>query len=332
MILQPSILALLGASFLSAGMIVYAGWYGAQILRRWDPGSGSERQLALERRTYLVSTLVSYVLAFQVLSLFLLIHTADALHPRFAGAMCAAGTFNVNGYGYPLLLLKIVNFLLAGLWLVVNAADTRGYDFPLIKVKYAMLLAIAPLVLLEAVVQFGYFRGLHADVITSCCGSLFSPDKHGLAGDLAALPALPMEIAFFAAAAATVAIGARALIKGRGVGLYSAASGVTLVVAAAALVSFICLYFYELPTHHCPFCVLQGGYGHVGYPLYAALLGGGVAGLGAGALAPFRSRGSMARVIPPLQRKLVAASLGATLVFTLIVAWRMATSSFRLIG
>ncbi len=332
MILQPSILALLGASFLAAGMILYAGWHGTQILRKWDPGSGSELQLALERRTYLVSTLVSYVLAFQVLSLFLLIHTADALHGRFAGAMCAAGTFNVNGYGYPLLILKIANFILAGLWLIINAADTRGYDYPLIKVKYAMLAGITPLILLETAVQFGYFSGLHPDVITSCCGSLFSPDKPGLAGDLAALPALPMEIAFFAAIAATVAFGVRALIRGTGVCLFSAASGVTFVIAAAALISFICLYFYELPTHHCPFCILQGGYGHVGYPLYATLLGGGVAGLGAGALAPFRNRGSLARVIPGLQRTLVAASLGASLVFALIVSWRMIASSFRLVG
>jgi len=148
MILHPAILALLVVSLLTSFMVLYAGWYGVRILLRWDIRSGSELQLSLERRTYLISTILSYVLAFQLLSLFLFIYTADHLHSLFAGAMCAAGTLNVNGFGYPLLITKVVNFLLASLWLIVNHADTRGYDYPLIKVTYALLTAIAPLVLL----------------------------------------------------------------------------------------------------------------------------------------------------------------------------------------
>ncbi|HYS42763.1 MAG TPA: hypothetical protein VEM32_02180, partial [Geobacteraceae bacterium] len=198
MILHPAILALLVVSLLTSFMVLYAGWYGVRILLRWDIRSGSELQLSLERRTYLISTILSYVLAFQLLSLFLFIYTADHLHSLFAGAMCAAGTLNVNGFGYPLLITKVVNFLLASLWLIVNHADTRGYDYPLIKVKYALLLALAPLELLELFFQFGYFAGLHPDVITSCCGSLFSLEKPGIAGDLAGLPSGPMEVVFYA--------------------------------------------------------------------------------------------------------------------------------------
>jgi len=41
-----------------------------------------------------------------------------------------------------------------------------------------------------------------------------------------------------------------------------------------AILSFISVYFYELPTHHCPFCILQKEYGYVGYPLYLTLFGG----------------------------------------------------------
>ena len=40
--------------------------------------------------------------------------------------MCAAGTLNVNGCGYPTLILKIINFLLAGLWLIVNFCRQPG--------------------------------------------------------------------------------------------------------------------------------------------------------------------------------------------------------------
>jgi hypothetical protein len=311
-------------------MMLYAGWYGMRILDKWDLKSGSELQLMLERRTYLVSTLLSYALVFQILSLFLYIYTAEDLHPLFAGAMCAAGTLNVNSEGYPTLLLKIINCILAGVWLIINNADTRGYDYPLIKVKYVLLTILAPLVLLETLSQFLYFSQLRGDVITSCCGSLFSTEKPGLAGDIAGLPAGIMEPAFFAGMAATVLCGVYFRLRGRGGYLFSAVSSLTFVIATASLISFICLYFYELPTHHCPFCILQKEYGHIGYVLYAALLGGGVAGLGAGVLMPFRNRGSMVLVIPALQRRLTAAVLALYLIFALVVSYRMLFSSFRL--
>ena len=63
--------------------------------------------------------------------------------------MCAAGTLNVNSYGYPTFLLKIFNCILAGLWLVINYADNQAYDYPLIRGKYVLLLILAPLVLTE---------------------------------------------------------------------------------------------------------------------------------------------------------------------------------------
>ena len=46
------------------------------------------------------------------------------------------------------------------------------------------------------------------------------------------------------------------------------------MVSLAAMVSFISPYVYEMPSHHCPFDVLQSGYHWIGYPLYL-LLGGG---------------------------------------------------------
>jgi hypothetical protein len=328
--LHPAVLALLVASLLIGGMVLYAGGYGAKILLRWDIGSGSERQLELERRTYLISTLLSVAFALQILSLFLFVFTADRLHGMFSGAMCAAGTLNVNGFGYPVLVLKIVTFLLAGLWLVVNHADTRGYDYPLIKPKYALLLLLGPLVLVEGYLQYRYFAGLHPEVITSCCGSLFGQGQKGIAGDLAALPAGPMEGAFFGGMAATMACGIRFRRTGRGGYLFSIASSATFAVALASMISFICLYIYELPTHHCPFCILQKEYGYVGYVLYVALFGGGVAGMGAGVLMPFRGCVSMARVIPALQRRLTGGTLVLYLLFTLIVAYRILFSPFRL--
>jgi hypothetical protein len=330
MIQHPAILALTIASFLTCIMLIYAAWYGTRILEKWDLHSGSELQLDLERRTYLISVILSYTLVFQILSLFLYIFTADNLHSQFTGAMCAAGSLGVNSYGYPVLILKIVNCLLSGVWLIINHVDSRGYDYPLIKTKYGMLNILAPLILLEAVFQFVYFFNLKADVITSCCGSLFSTDKHSIAGEIAGLPNGPMLVAFFGMMAITVVVGVVFYARGKGGGVFSFLSSLTFVVAAASLVSFICLYFYELPSHHCPFCILQKEYSYIGYALYATLLGGAISGLGVGALMPFTSHPSMSRVIPLIQRRLALVTLLLYLLFTLIVSWRMISTSFRL--
>jgi hypothetical protein len=332
MIQHPAILALTVASLLTGLMLIYAGWYGTRILEKWDLQSGSELQLDLERRTYLISVILSYALLFQIGSLFLYIFTADNIHSQFTGAMCAAGSLGVNSYGYPVLILKIINCLLAGLWLIINHVDTRGYDYPLIKAKYGLLNVLVPLVLLEALLQLIYFYNLKADVITSCCGSLFSADKRSIGGEIAGLPNGPMQLAFFGLMAVVLIVGLVFCLKGKGGYLFAALSGVTFLVASAALVSFICLYFYELPSHHCPFCILQREYHYIGYLLYATLLGGAVSGLGVGVLMPFSTCGSLSGVIPAIQRRLTGATLLLYGLFTLTVVWRMLSTSFRLAG
>jgi hypothetical protein len=329
-ILQPAAIALVMIALLVSGMGLYAGFYGLRILKKWDSTSGSELQLELERRTYLISTIMSYILSFELMSLFLFVYTADDLHTLFTGAMCAAGTLAVNSFGYPTLLLKIVNFLLAGVWLIVNHADNRGYDYPLIRIKYELLNLVVPLLVLESVLLFAYFAGVKPEVITSCCGSLFSLEARGFSGDLAALPHLPMKIALFAGMAATAVSGVLFYLKGRAGYFFSTAATTTFLIAAASIVSFICLYFYELPTHHCPFCLLQKEYSYIGYALYVTLFSGAVCGIGVGALMPFKKIASLAMIIPGVQRRLTLITLICYLAFTLITVWEMIFSSLVL--
>ncbi|MFO0753605.1 MAG: hypothetical protein U0411_09815 [Thermodesulfovibrionales bacterium] len=330
MILHPALLALFVSSLLIGLMVLYAALHAVRIVLRWDIRSGSELQLRLERETYLVSTLLAYAFGFQLLSFFLYIFTADTLHGLFVGAMCAAGTLQVNGYGYPALVLKLLTFLLAGLWLIVNYTDTRAYDYPLIRKKYVLLLALVPFIVTEMAVQGLYLSGLRADIITSCCGSLFSADSRGVTSDLAALPVLPMEIAFYAAMGASLLLGLRFLLKGRGGYLFSFAAGAAFFVAIASLISFISLYFYEMPAHHCPFDILQKEYGFIGYPLYLALLGGGVAGMGVGVIMPFRKRESLREAVPQIQKRLAAATVALYFLFTAIVTYRIVFSDFTM--
>jgi hypothetical protein len=330
MLQHPAIISLVGASFLISAMTVYAGGYGVKIVRHWDLHSGSEEQLALERRTYLISVIVGYALLFQIVSFFLFIYTADSLHNLFIGAMCAAGSLQANGFGYPALAIKTANCILCGVWLVMNGVDARGYDYPLIRPKYYLLILLALLVCVEAVVQFLYFSGLRADVITSCCGSLFSSGKRSIAGELAGLPARQAVAFFLLSLVACGTSGIRFLLRGKGGALFSLSSSIFFIAAVIGTISFISLYFYELPTHHCPFCILQKEYGHVGYLLYGSLLGGVIAALGVGILSPFKTATSLTKVIPHVQRRLALTSLVLFALFTGTVLIRIGTTSFTL--
>lgn len=329
MILHPPVIALVAGSLLTSAMLLYATFYGVQILRHWDIDSGSELQLNLERRTYLISTLVSYAFAFQLLSFFLFIFTADDLRLLFTGAMCAVGSLFVNAYGYPTLILKLANFLLAGLWLVLNHADNMGRDYPLIRRKYLLLLCITPVILAETIVQALYFLGLNPNVITSCCGSLFSVTAPGIGSELASLPRIPAEIAFAVVMATTLVSGGFYYLKGKGGILFSAASAVLFVVSIVALISFICPYLYEIPTHHCPFCILQKEYRYVGYILYGTMLVGSVTGMGVGVVAPFTQIPSLSSVLPLYQRRLTITSLILYGIFAITVAVGIYSSELR---
>ncbi len=330
MIFKPAILSLLAGSTLTAALLLYGAYYAVVIVGKWDLGSGSEFQLDLENRTYLISTAVTFAFAFQIASLFLFVRTADRLHDLFVGAMCAAGTLNVNGWGYPVLLLKTANFLLAGLWLVVNHADNRGYDYPLIKAKYILLLGILPLLLAETAMQAVYFAGLEPDILTSCCGRQFSADALDIGPD-AGFPAPGWFTPFyFYAMAGTLGIGTVFYLRGKWGYAYSIAALAMLFLSMAAIISFISVYIYELPTHHCPFCILQAEYGYIGYPMFATIMGGALFGTGVGVLTPFRKVKSLREILPPMQRKLALLSLIAYACFTAVAAYRMIFSNLRM--
>jgi hypothetical protein len=329
-ILNPAVFALVGGGVVAAALTGAAAGLGAVVLRRWDLSSGSELQLGLERRTYLVSTLLGFALAFQVLSLFLLVYAADAIAPQLTGAMCAAGALKAGGLGYPVLLLKLVNAVLAGLWLTLDRADQQGHDYPLIKVKYRLLLGLAPLVVLEAILLVAYFGGLKPAVITSCCGSLFAEGGKGFGGSLADLPPRATGLATGLLLLGAVAAAARLWRTGRGAALTGLLSAAALPLALAAVVAVISPYVYELPTHHCPFCLLQREYHWLGYPLYGTLLLGAVAGMGAGALRPFRAVPSLAAAVPVMQRRLGAVAAALLLAFGGLAAWSVGASGLRM--
>ncbi|MFH0726726.1 MAG: hypothetical protein V2B19_10320 [Pseudomonadota bacterium] len=330
MIFTSGIIALLSGSVLTTALLCYCAFEGVRIIRNWDIRSGSELQLELERRTYLISMMMSYALGFQLLSLFLFVYTADTLSSLFVGAMCAAGSLKVNGFGYPALILKITNFLLSGIWLIVNSTDNKARDYPLIKIKYGMLLFIAPFLIAETIVQEAYLLGLRPDIITSCCGTIFSTDANTVVSGLIGLPRSLSQTVFYLSALVTLSLGLIFYFKGKGAYAFSISTLISFLTALAAIISFISVYIYELPTHHCPFCILHAEYGYVGYLLYAALFLSAVTGLGVGAIMAFHPVNSLSGILPRIQKRLAAVSILSYFVFMLITWYAIVFSNLSL--
>ncbi|MCW2307996.1 hypothetical protein [Rhodobium gokarnense] len=332
MIFHPPILAILIASTLSLVTLVWASGFAARLVRRWDVSSGHAGQIALEKRTYLVSTALVFVLALEAVSLILFVENAERMSVLFVGAMCAIGTLNVNAYGFPALILKVALFFGAAVWLIVNHADGLGRDYPLTRFKYGLLIALSPLVVAVAAVQFAYFYNLRADVITSCCSRVFVPNAGGLEADLSSLdPALALALLF--GGLGVIAALALAALRWRAARLaYAIASVLYFAIGLSAVISVVSPYIYEQFHHHCPFCILKPEYGYIGYWLYLPLFVGTASGLGLGALSLKATPTSLQDALPPYRRRLILASVAGFGLFGAVALLAILRSNLIMFG
>ncbi|MCP3871430.1 MAG: hypothetical protein GY703_25665 [Gammaproteobacteria bacterium] len=297
MLFNPPVIALIMVSVVVTLMLLAAAGLAVQILMYWDIGSGSERQLILERRTYLVSTLLTWVFASELISLMLFIYNAESMSGQFVGAMCATGVLNVNAWGWPALFLKLIIFFSGAVWLAINHLDNQGFDFPLVKVKYLLLLIILPLVMVEAFVQLQYFLGLKPNLITSCCGSLFSSEAEGVVGNVSSLLPSTALLLFYGAGLLMMLSGTWFLWRKSGGWVFSSLSVGAFIASLAGMISYVALYVYEHPHHHCPFCVLKPGHDYAGYALYLPLFAATALALATGAVSRWKHVPSLSAVV-----------------------------------
>ncbi len=332
MILHPGILALLLGAFVSLVLIFFAALAGVKIIVHWDPSSSSAEQLLLERTTYLISTIVGLVLCFSLFSGLLFLYTTDDIHPLFIGAMCATGTLNANPIGWNVLLIKGIIFFLASLWVIFNAIDQHCEDTPLVRKKYAALLILTPLLVMDLVLQFKFFSGLHPERITSCCGSLFATGSGTAAGELAGLPPATTMVVFYSTAFIWLCTVLFCLGKRAGWLrlLLFLESLLLLPLSLISVISFISLYVYQMPSHHCPFDMIQKNYSFIGYPLYIGLFVGILFGLVPGIGRVLGKTTSLKREIEKRERKWLLSAFVFFSLFLVLSSWPILFGKFQL--
>ena len=333
MILHPGILALLSGSLIIFAIMCYACVIAVSIVRHWNMDSSSEMQLQLERKTWLVSALLNYALAFQVISAFLFILTAEDIHSLFVGAMCATGSLNANLVGWLVLLLKVLLLFAGGFWVLINLIDQNTEDTPLVKIKYRVLLLITPLVGLDLYLQWRYFSGLQPEVITSCCGSLFSSQGDSVASDLAGMPvAQAMQLFLTSGVIYLLLLGVCYFFKAAiWRHLLFAATLIVFFVSLGSVVSFMSLYIYQMPSHHCPFDMLQGHYYYVGYPMFAGLFLAALFGMAPGLFHPLRTQPGIDAEVASVERVWLLVSGVGFILFVVFPLWQMLFGALRLL-
>ena len=236
------------------------------LLKRWNFDLFTAEQFELENRSYLVMTIIFFAMLLKVLLLPYFVYTIDNLSDLIPGAMCGAGVIKANAYGNPLLALKIIILFLSALWLSMNNIDLKAKSYPYLKLKSWFFIGIFLLLSAEFLLDILYFTHIETTNPVSCCSVIF-----GQTGGANGLPLgldIPKLLILFYLLFALVV-----LTTVSDLAIMSIIASILFgVIAYYAVVNFFGTYIYELPTHLCPFCMLQDHYFYVGYLLWGLLL------------------------------------------------------------
>lgn len=282
MSLTPEIIALLmlDVLFLCFGVIAFV--LSVRIFLRWDFGGSGALQYTLEKQSYLVSVVIKYIFTLKLPLFLFFIFTCDKLSAIITGAMCAAGVVNSVDYGLYLVLFKMLNIYLFGFWLLLNHADLNDEKQPYVRQKFLFFAIIFFFFVAEIFLEIGFFTSLSISKIVSCCGTLFSAASSSYLSVLFHIDKGLIVGMFYGG---LVLVGIGFWLKNRL--FFSLANLLFLIFSLISLIVFFSSYVYELPTHNCPFCLLQKEYYGIGYVLYVVLFCGTFMGIGGGFLSLF---------------------------------------------
>ena len=280
-------LALLSCSAVTLFFVSVGSLTALRILRYWDSGSDSEIQIRLEGQIWLSSTLMEFGLIVELISVVLLVLAADYFSTLLTGAMCATGALTANQYGIPALISKLLTIFFCALWIIVHRLDISSEEYPLVSLKYILVLLLFPLLIGNAILLLLYLANLEPEIITSCCGVIFSSlsrDGYNLMGNVEHTSLLFT----FAAVIGLIAASSIVLLRENGqkhplaplfIGLQSIGWVSFYPLSLIVITVIVSPYVYAMPHHRCPFDLLQAHYYWIGYPLYVFLHGAVVAGL-----------------------------------------------------
>jgi hypothetical protein len=258
-IFWPKVLVLLFSESLLFFLQTFSFLYALDIFFRYKKDASS-LQYKLEEKTYFISTVISVSIYVKFFIVLFFIYTIDSLSLVISGAMCASGVFNANNYGDIALILKIINIFFAFLWIDLHKKDEYTKDHRFLKLKVGLYLILYILFGYELYNEVMFLFNLEIFYPLSCCVAIFKEEPFL---NLESVEYLYLFLLNLAIVLALLVLKKRYLLI--------VFSILFLVSSYYAIVYFFSSYIYMLPTHKCPFCILQSDYGYIGYFIYISL-------------------------------------------------------------
>ncbi len=269
----PFVLVYLLIGLLQVILVTIGLTFAWKIFKEWDFSSYTENQYSLERQNYLVSALTQLAVISKFLAFPFFVYIVDYLSTLITGAMCAAGVFGAVGHSDFLLGADFLVLFTGLLWFFINNEDISSRKYLFTKIKLKIFFIFAFFVYTEYFLLVSFFVKLKADIIVKCCGLIYSPYQNIFSTTKGTTALWPVILYL-------VIVILIMIFERRNTDLFSQLYGVVFLGFSFFMVThFFAPYIYELPSHHCPYCLLQPEYHYVGYIIYFFMIGGAFCGM-----------------------------------------------------
>lgn len=306
MLLTPEIISILTLDFIFLVFGAIAFFISLKIYLKWDLNSTSQKQYGLEKQSHLVATIIKYIFVLKLPLFLFFVFTADKLSHVIPGAMCAAGVVDSVTFSKTMFFFKILNLYVFGFWLVLNSYDIQDEKLPYTKYKFLLFCIGFVLLVIEIFYEVSFFTSLDVSKIVSCCGTIFSSASTSSLSFIYQINKIYFVSLFYAVLALMILF-----YISKNFLLFLVSNVLYLIISIISLILFFGTYIYQLPTHHCPFCILQKDYDYVGYILYASLYIGTFYGISGSIMSIIKQR---------KQQKYYNISLVSNLIYAMIVS------------
>jgi hypothetical protein len=246
-------------------LLFIAFYFSVFIIKNWDYNKTTSYQYKLEKKSYLIILIIFFTLIVKIFLMPYFSYSIDNLSHIIPGAMCAAGVIKANNYGEILLGLKLLILFFIGIWLIINSLDLKEKTYPYTKQKFAFYIFIFILIILETTLDILYLSNISTKEPVMCCSVIFGSNAVG--------NKIPFNLSIF------MLVGLFYLTF-----LLTIFSNIQkqkfinfiintffLYISYYAMTYFFSTYIYQLPTHQCPFCMLQKEYFFIGYFIWTSL-------------------------------------------------------------
>jgi hypothetical protein len=303
------------------GLCVVLMTWGAvaciKLLKSTREVMDEEKHQVLEGRSYLLLLIACVVLMLRLIGWPFFYLVLWSFVPDITGAMCIFGVTQVK----PILtgtleVMKPFSFFLFGAWLFIHTLDHATKRADLLKNKLLMLSFIAPLVIIECMMEMWLIINISPTITVSCCTTvtdlLNRPTRVIPTSVFGKSYGLYIEVGFWVVSLLVIGImmvllWVRPLEKLRRRRLWLGfVAGISMIVAPSffilAMIETIAPRLMKLPFHHCLYCLWQ----YVPYSILIFLLfvTGIFAPIWAFLLEILGKKGEAAVMLPVLLRKL----------------------------